>query len=71
MKADPSFGVSLENSLDSDFENMILKHEIKDAGDLMKACNNFGMVFAKIGTIKDLKRLVILSIIKGLWVHTD
>lgn len=69
MTSDPSKGIAIENSLSSEMDNMILKHGLKETNEFLKACTNFGMNLAKIETIGDLKRYVLLAIIKKMWVH--
>jgi len=69
MTSDPSKGVAIENSLPSEMNNMISKHSMKEPKDFLKSCTRFGMKLAKIETIMDLKRFVLLAIIKRIWIH--
>jgi len=69
MTLDPSKGIAIENSLGSEMDNMILKHGLKEPNEFLKSCTNFGMNLAKIETLIDLKRYVLLAIKKKMWIH--
>lgn len=56
MKADPSYGISVENSLDSDVENMVSKLGLKEPTEFLKACSKYGMTLAKIESPITLSR---------------
>jgi len=39
MTSDPSVGLSIENNLENDTDDMILKHSIKETTEFMKGCS--------------------------------
>jgi hypothetical protein len=69
MKSDPSFGVSIQNSLESDVDNMVAKHNLKEPNEFLKACTQFGLTLAKIDSLIKLKQFILFAILKKMWVH--
>lgn len=56
MKKDPSVGISVENSLESDVDNMVAKFGLKQPTEFLQACTKFGMNLAKIDSPITLRR---------------